>query len=136
MGQLWIRKAASITGGGIAAGSLVLLSLTGSPFLAMLGMIGTATRLFTDARPHSLHTHAIEHVLSQATFKVVIAAVRPHSLLTYMPGFISCFCCCCFWCSGVTLGNSFGQSSFTPNYIEVAGPDVGYFGVVRRTVLP
>ena len=36
---------------------------------------------------------------------------------------------------GVTLGNSFSQSGFTPNYIEVAGSDAGYFGVVWLTIL-
>ena len=35
---------------------------------------------------------------------------------------------------GVTMGNSFNQSGITPNYIEVAGPDAGYFGTWMNTL--
>ena len=36
--------------------------------------------------------------------------------------------------TGVTLGNSFNQSSVTPNYLEVAGPDSAYFGSWTNTL--
>jgi len=36
--------------------------------------------------------------------------------------------------TGVTLGNSFNQSGFLPNYLEVAGPDSGYFNTWMNTL--
>ena len=34
----------------------------------------------------------------------------------------------------VALGNSFNQSGVTPNYLEVGGPDAGYFSVWMNTL--
>ena len=74
--QLELRKGATVLGGGIASASLLVMTATASPVVAMLAL------------------------------------------------------------TGVTLGNSFNQSGFLSNYLELAGPDSGCKRTGLKAALP